>query len=1093
MSALTLSPQMMSFPKFIRKSEQSTRGLDGAFPPFKIEHRYKSVYERAGFDVNRGGNNNNSDSKSMTSRKTSRNHSQSNFCNPNESNTRLQDQSPSSSSYQNTPVLQKNRIPSLASGGANTRNNSPTASSHSSKSSSVNSNFTNSKSASSHSTFRNTDEFSPVFDQPLTSGSSTTTFFNNDNEAKVNSQNYNPPIISKNTTNMANDEPIQDQFDFSPTSNHSRNQKNLKLDLSNNDNISDTQSLPGITKVVSQQNTITNHSMHSVASNSSAQTHKQAEQPQVPSITINEEDDEQQQQQQQHENQKNASAEQGFQVLPPPVQNNGAPAPKFDPRKQRSIRGQTTNPPQQHHLQQQQQQQQQGQGQPPRNPYSSVGQQSRNGSTSSLTHSAPHPHHHNNSRPSSPSLSAVGSNVPQLPMMSLNSPTTAYRPSQRPQSPVLPTGYQSRQQPQSQPQILQSQPSYPSQPPQPPQSQSQPQQAVYNPFNHHQHRKQAPGGYYNQPQEQIVTPRSARQQATYSQIRDDKLSSALNDFKNDVEIHKQGGNKSPTHSNSSLEDELPSSASPSELGLYKNDSKEDYSNENTRFSYGTTMNSGMNENGKGFDPSAQFQNFTSQQVAKDANLNNEYAEFLATQNDEPVSGVQDNNVKNNKHLSTVSSILSKDSGNSDDDDIERELERQLQSLKMSGSSIDITKVTSNKSRNSFGYGNNGGIIPLFNVQDVDEVAEEDEEEYVKPLSISGSSSYVENKQSIVEDLNDDDFTRPLTTHSSTESKEDLQHEVSQPQLDSPSLHKKVQFESPQAEFFNEEDVTEETIKIENNDDEYEEAVKPLSPKTHSIEQELQNMNFQIPETDESPSVYIQDSFPQSTTETQPQQQEEDFIQDRSFTFPPESVYPVQDPILEVEQQQQLEQPQNQTPYPTKELSPELDLEENEQSKHVEPTIYASGTGPCRACHGTIDRHTKVKPLKPIFSKTGELSGQWHRQCFTCTSPQCSIQFSKNVQCYVFNDHPYCFEHYHILNNSVCKSCHVGIEGKCISNELDEKWHLQCLNCTKCGNGIRSDYFIINGNSIMCSSCKENNSGLTVADRIEKRRTRIYNV
>lgn len=65
---------------------------------------------------------------------------------------------------------------------------------------------------------------------------------------------------------------------------------------------------------------------------------------------------------------------------------------------------------------------------------------------------------------------------------------------------------------------------------------------------------------------------------------------------------------------------------------------------------------------------------------------------------------------------------------------------------MSGSSIDITKVTSNKSRNSFGYGNNGGIIPLFNVQDVDEVAEEDEEEYVKPLSISGSSSYVENKQ-----------------------------------------------------------------------------------------------------------------------------------------------------------------------------------------------------------------------------------------------------------------------------------------------------------------------------------------------------------
>ncbi|RCK58066.1 hypothetical protein Cantr_06897 [Candida viswanathii] len=97
----------------------------------------------------------------------------------------------------------------------------------------------------------------------------------------------------------------------------------------------------------------------------------------------------------------------------------------------------------------------------------------------------------------------------------------------------------------------------------------------------------------------------------------------------------------------------------------------------------------------------------------------------------------------------------------------------------------------------------------------------------------------------------------------------------------------------------------------------------------------------------------------------------------------------------------------------------------------------------------------------------------------------------------YNDAPYCSTHYHILNNSVCKSCHLGIEGRCISNELDEKWHLACLNCCRCRDGIRSDYFIVNGTNIMCLNCMENmednSGGLSVADRIEKRRTRIFNV
>ncbi|RCK57398.1 hypothetical protein Cantr_06898 [Candida viswanathii] len=739
MTAQTLSPQMSSFPKFIRKSEQSTRGLDGAFPPFKIEHRYKSVYERAGFDVNKGGNgtHHSNDSRSLTSRKARNPYSNNNnSSSSNNVNTRLQDDSPAGS-----PVLQKNRAPSLPinsqmrhNSQPNSDSDSPSASSHSSKTSSVNSNFTNSKSSSSRSTFRNTDEFSPVFEQPLTTGSSTTTFFNDSNEPENKTQSYQPPVISPNNNNNttnAHDEQGPDQFDFSPSSNHSRNQKNLKLDL-NNDNISDTQSLPGISKVESQQHTITNPSLHSAGSNGTAQTHQQVEPQQVPTITINEE-----QQRQQEEKPKDIYAQQGFQVAPPSQPANAAPPAKFDPRKQRSIRGHPTT--------------QQGQGQQQRVPYppngdgqvtaqtvpypgnahqtrvmSPTGVQTRNMSPTSMHHQTrnmsptgtqhpmpPHPHHRNGSRPSSPKLGgANGAHVPQLPMMSLNSPTSAYRPSQRPQS---------------------------------------------LPHNHHQHQQQ--------PQQPVEPPRT-RQQATYSQIRDDKLSSALNDFKNDVENHKTGGSgagRSPTGSNTSLDDdEVPSSSTPSDLGLYKSDSKEDSSNDNSRFSYGNNLNGGLKD---GFDPSAQFQNFASQQVAKDANLNNEYAEFLASQNNE-----QDQ-TKKNPHLSMVSSILSKASGNSEDDEIERELERQLQSLKMSGSTIDISKTESNNSRNSFGYGANsanGGVIPLFNIQDVDEVDEE-EEEYTKPLSISGTYSFIEKSATTGEE--DDEMTRPLTIHSRESNEE----------------------------------------------------------------------------------------------------------------------------------------------------------------------------------------------------------------------------------------------------------------------------------------------------------------------------------
>src|SRR5699024_12549019 len=60
---------------------------------------------------------------------------------------------------------------------------------------------------------------------------------------------------------------------------------------------------------------------------------------------------------------------------------------------------------------------------------------------------------------------------------------------------------------------------------------------------------------------------------------------------------------------------------------------------------------------------------------------------------------------------------------------------------------------------------------------------------------------------------------------------------------------------------------------------------------------------------------------------------------------------------------------------------------------------------------------------------------WHRSCFACSYDGCGISFNKHVQCYALDNFPYCHHHYHLLNNTLCEACSLGIEGECIENEL----------------------------------------------------------
>ncbi|GME78261.1 unnamed protein product [Ambrosiozyma monospora] len=149
--------------------------------------------------------------------------------------------------------------------------------------------------------------------------------------------------------------------------------------------------------------------------------------------------------------------------------------------------------------------------------------------------------------------------------------------------------------------------------------------------------------------------------------------------------------------------------------------------------------------------------------------------------------------------------------------------------------------------------------------------------------------------------------------------------------------------------------------------------------------------------------------------------------------------------------------------------------------------YAPGTGPCRRCR------EEIKPgEKSIWSKDNQLSGQWHRRCFSCYT--CKSKFSRGSSCYVYQDQPYCQLHFHELNGSLCRICHKGVEGECLENEIEEVFHPDCLKCDYCGVQIRNDYFLYR-RMVLCEEDAEKQRQMLLEDGrtvegVTKRRTRV---
>ncbi|KAJ5718856.1 uncharacterized protein N7483_009938 [Penicillium malachiteum] len=125
-----------------------------------------------------------------------------------------------------------------------------------------------------------------------------------------------------------------------------------------------------------------------------------------------------------------------------------------------------------------------------------------------------------------------------------------------------------------------------------------------------------------------------------------------------------------------------------------------------------------------------------------------------------------------------------------------------------------------------------------------------------------------------------------------------------------------------------------------------------------------------------------------------------------------------------------------------------------------PTRSATRSkGQCKGCGEAITG-------KSISSSDGRLTGRYHRGCFVCF--ECHSPF-QTADFYVLNNRPYCAQHYHERNGSLCSTCNTGIEGQYLetvepnpNKPSRRRFHPTCLQCRTCHVLLNGDYFEWNG-------------------------------
>ncbi|QQK40297.1 Paxillin-like protein [Penicillium digitatum] len=104
--------------------------------------------------------------------------------------------------------------------------------------------------------------------------------------------------------------------------------------------------------------------------------------------------------------------------------------------------------------------------------------------------------------------------------------------------------------------------------------------------------------------------------------------------------------------------------------------------------------------------------------------------------------------------------------------------------------------------------------------------------------------------------------------------------------------------------------------------------------------------------------------------------------------------------------------------------------------------------------------------KSVSSSDGRLTGRYHRGCFVCF--ECHSPF-QTADFYVLNNRPFCAQHYHERNGSLCAGCNTGIEGHYLetvernpARPDRRRFHTHCLQCRTCHVLLKGDYFEWNG-------------------------------
>ncbi|KAJ4290449.1 hypothetical protein N0V90_010665 [Kalmusia sp. IMI 367209] len=131
-------------------------------------------------------------------------------------------------------------------------------------------------------------------------------------------------------------------------------------------------------------------------------------------------------------------------------------------------------------------------------------------------------------------------------------------------------------------------------------------------------------------------------------------------------------------------------------------------------------------------------------------------------------------------------------------------------------------------------------------------------------------------------------------------------------------------------------------------------------------------------------------------------------------------------------------------------APRIPDPESRREMNRRPT--AANKGRCRGCSEQIVG-------KSVKDSSGRLTGRYHKQCFVCRT--CRDPFP-TAEFYVFNNSPYCEQHYHQLNGSLCRACNRGIEGQYLETDQRLKFHPRCFSCFTCRIVLRDDYYEFGG-------------------------------